>query len=103
MQVRPDSDNALSAMQRGEFVKLTGNRCRCMACLEYFNSISAFDRHRVGNWEGSGMNRRCRGVSEMIEREWQKNKTGFWVEKARPRIDYAARSGDRQEPVLGAA
>jgi hypothetical protein len=29
-------------------MKLSGNRCRCGGCNRYFNSTSAFDRHRSG-------------------------------------------------------
>lgn len=29
-------------------LKLTGNRCKCTACGEYFNSVAAFEKHRTG-------------------------------------------------------
>jgi hypothetical protein len=29
-------------------MKLNGNRCKCGGCGRYFNSTSAFDRHRSG-------------------------------------------------------
>jgi len=28
--------------------KLTGERCRCPACLEVFSTVSNFDKHRKG-------------------------------------------------------
>ncbi len=56
-------------------MKLTGNRCQCAECGEYFNSVAAFDKHRVGNMD----NRWCLPVEEMEAQGMGKNKAGYWV------------------------
>ncbi len=47
--------------------KLTDSRCQCSGCNEYFNSDSAFDKHRVGEFgRAIGPNiRRCLSPDEM--------------------------------------
>jgi len=56
--------------------KLTGCRCQCCACGEYFGSVDVFDRHRVGEY---GVNRRCLSVDEMSAMGWERNGRGFWL------------------------
>ena len=63
---------------------LTGNRCQCAACGEYFNSTSSFDRHRAGD-SSSRTSRRCRTPAELILRGWSRNTRGFWIERAMQR------------------
>jgi len=77
--------------------KLTGSRCQCPRCGEHFNSVSVFDRHRVGNWEAEGRNRRCLTVLEMLSRGWRLNRRGFWIE--RQRIDAPRRRRDVPIPA----
>lgn len=79
-------------------VRLTGSRCRCAKCAELFNSISVFDRHRVGNWEGRGANRRCLTNLQMQAKGWRVNTRGFWIERSRRAV--ALRSGDQADPTL---
>jgi hypothetical protein len=55
---------------------LRGNRNQCGGCNEYFNSIGAFDKHRVGGFDGS---RRCLNPEEMIAKGMSKNDDGFWI------------------------
>jgi hypothetical protein len=80
---------------------LTGNRCQCPTCGEVFNSLSVFDRHRVGSFEGpaSACARRCLSVVEMAARGWSRNGAGYWIERRRegstvrvqgPRVGWAA-------------
>jgi hypothetical protein len=78
--------------------RLTGARCRCDACGETFNSVSIFDRHRVGSYQERGALRRCLSVDDMVVRGWARNARGFWIE--RERIDAPRRSHDL---VKGAA
>lgn len=59
--------------------KLTGPRCQCCGCGEYFSRERAFDRHRVGQF---GVDRRCLTTSELIARGWHRNPAGFWVMEA---------------------
>lgn len=43
--------------------KLSGDRCRCNACGEYFRTTSAFDKHRTGPY----VDRRCLARAEMTD------------------------------------
>ena len=44
-------------------MKLTGRRCQCAACGEYFNSVGAFEKHRTGSHQKDS--RRCLKADEM--------------------------------------
>jgi hypothetical protein len=57
--------------------RLTGSRCRCRGCSEHFNSLTAFDLHRVGRPEA----RRCLSNNEMVEAGMTRNAGGFWVSR----------------------
>ena len=80
---------ALPARQRAQnpaaTLRLTGNRCQCPTCGEYFNGVQPFDRHRVGHYANSGQRntRRCLAVAEMEARGWTRNGAGFWTTEAR--------------------
>ena len=63
---------------RYKVVGLTGFRNECPTCDELFNSIYAFEAHRVGE---IGVDRRCLGVEGMLEKGMAKNADGFWVSK----------------------
>jgi len=57
-------------------LKVSGSRCQCRACDEYFNSSFAFDKHRIGE---HGKNRRCMTTDEMLGKGMERNKALFWV------------------------
>ncbi len=78
---------------------LTGSRCLCRTCGERFNSVSMFDRHRVGRIDlaAPSCGRRCLTVAEMIARGYSRNASAFWIE--RTRRDRTRRSDDRQEAL----
>lgn len=57
-------------------MKLSGNRCQCTACGHYFNRVSTFDKHRVGEF---GKDRRCLSAGEMEAKGWRLNTAGFYV------------------------
>ena len=61
-------------------MKLTGDRNQCRMCGEAFNSTSAFDKHRVGEF---GVDRRCRTAVEMREIGMVLRDNGFWVGSVR--------------------
>jgi len=63
-------------------MKLTGDRNQCPSCMEYFNSTSSFEKHRVGVY--SPNTRRCLLTPEMTFKGMAKNTSGFWVGKLRP-------------------
>lgn len=54
--------------------KLTpgSNRCLCSGCGEHFNSVAAFDMHRIGK----GRDRRCERPEAV---GMVKNGAGFWI------------------------
>ena len=72
--------------------RLTGTRCLCACCGELFNSVSVFDRHRIGSYQELGALRRCQSVDDMVVRGWARNARGFWIE--RERIDVPHKSLD---------
>lgn len=55
---------------------LTGCRCQCVACGDYFGNVVGFDRHRVG-WYG--VDRHCLTAGELASRGWVRNVRGFWL------------------------
>lgn len=76
-------------------MKLTGNRCQCKGCGEYFNSAHTFDHHRVGHFApiNRPSTRRCLSVVEMLAKGWLRNEAGFWISGKRPALAAAARAG----------
>ncbi len=60
---------------------LTGRRCACGNCGELFNSLPAFDKHRI-NIPGTRGDRGCRDELEMIEAGMSVNLAGYWVTEA---------------------
>lgn len=57
-------------------MKLSGNRNQCRGCKRYFNSIGAFDKHRIGK---HGIDRRCMTDQEMTGAGMKLRKDGFWI------------------------
>jgi hypothetical protein len=57
-------------------MRLTGSRNQCQGCKQYFNSVTAFDKHRVGE---HGVDRRCRTPEEMTALGMFVNHAGFWI------------------------
>jgi hypothetical protein len=63
---------------------LKGNRNQCGVCKEYFNSIGAFDKHRVFDKPKDWATRRCMTSDEMISSGMSLNQAGFWVTEKMP-------------------
>lgn len=79
-------------------MKLTGNRNQCQSCKEYFNSNTAFDKHRTGE---HGRNRRCRTPQEMTALGMLVNSAGFWItEKYDGPIRQGANDDESEQPEL---
>ena len=57
-------------------MKLTNSRNQCGGCRQYFNSNTAFDKHRTGE---HGVNRRCMTKEEMVDKGMSINPQGFWI------------------------
>jgi len=81
--------------------RLTGCRCQCTACGEYFGSERAFERHRVGDYALPGMwrgTRRCLPLADMLAAGWTRNGRGFLLTPD-PRRAGAGNSGPRATPA----
>lgn len=53
--------------------QLTGNRCQCTVCGDYFGSVRGFDRHRIGPIDS----RACLPAAALLASGWQRNARGF--------------------------
>jgi hypothetical protein len=63
-------------------MKMLGeSRNQCQGCKGYFNSNTAFEKHRTGE---HGKNRRCRTEQEMLDLGMSVNEDGFWITKKMP-------------------
>ena len=65
-------------------MKLSGARNQCQGCKQYFNSMAAFEKHRVGIL--GTLQRRCSTTLEMTNKGMFVNADGFWVTKMNYRI-----------------
>ena len=65
-------------------MKLGNSRCQCIGCNEYFNSVAAFDKHRV---DALCETRRCLTPKELLSLNMSKNKDDFWITSPFTRID----------------
>lgn len=61
-------------------LKFHRNMCRCPSCGKHFNSVSAFEKHRIGPPE----NRRCLTRLEMENAGMSVNKRDYWITEAMP-------------------
>ena len=80
--------------------KLTGGRCQCAGCGDYFGSERAFDRHRVGDYAEAGQRqgaRRCLTYAEMMEAGWHRSARGYLLQPD-PRRAGAGIAGARATP-----
>jgi hypothetical protein len=67
-------------MSRRNGMALTGCRCQCTSCQEYFASPGAFDRHRKGLFaspDSPQHSRHCLTAAEMLAAGWARNPRGF--------------------------
>jgi len=60
-------------------LKLGNRRCECSVCNECFNSVSAFDKHRV---RGT-----CLSTEQMREKGMVENNAGYWVASINPMFE----------------
>lgn len=75
-------------------------RCQCTGCGEFFNSITVFDRHRVGAFEGleAPSQRHCLTTVEMDSKGWTIDPRGCWGRPASQPV-----GDDIQDPSEGVA
>lgn len=57
-------------------MRLTSQRNQCQGCKQYFNSNTAFEKHRTGK---HGVDRRCMTPDEMTALGMLVNDAGFWI------------------------
>lgn len=76
--------------------KLTGCRCQCPTCGEFFGNVRGFDRHRIGTV--GEPDRRCLSAAEMICNGWHRNARGFLLTPD-PRHAGAGVAGARAAPA----
>lgn len=62
---------------------LRGDRNQCAACGEYFNSSSAFDKHRIGEF---GRDRGCASWFGMAHIGMHLGTDGFWRGSKMPAV-----------------
>lgn len=88
---------------------VTSQRCRCGSCGDFFNSVTAFDGHRVGPYRQlrdspHAVDRRCLAPDEMTARGWQRNASGYWTTGTMPATAFpvARQSGNGIDPATSA-
>ncbi len=64
-------------------LKLSGNRCQCPACGQFFNSVSVFNRHRDGSFDDPANRRRCLTIRQMLAKGFAQNGKGSGVRHCR--------------------
>lgn len=57
-------------------LKVGKRRNQCSGCRVFFNSVTAFDKHRTGDY---GVDRRCMTVDEMTAKGMSVNEAGYWI------------------------
>lgn len=60
----------MTALTRGK------RRNQCGGCRVFFNSVTAFDGHRTGDY---GVDRRCMTAEEMTAKGMSVNEAGYWI------------------------
>ena len=74
-------------------MRLTGQRNQCQGCKRYFNSNTAFEKHRTGDF---GVDRRCMTEDEMRSKGMALNAHSFWVTELMDRDTVARRKMHEQ-------
>jgi hypothetical protein len=75
-------------------LKLTGQKTYCHHCEQYFNSVYAFDKHRVGKHVpiSEPAQRLCLSEAQLRSGGWNK-KGGFWLTPKRAPVALHTRQG----------
>jgi|JI10StandDraft_1071094.scaffolds.fasta_scaffold12737_10 hypothetical protein len=63
-------------------LKVTHTRCQCAECGEYFNSVGAFDKHRIHRVEKKPVYPYCLSPDGMLLSGMVKNASGYWCSSA---------------------
>lgn len=65
-------------------MKLQGQRNQCQGCKRYFNSNTAFEKHRTGK---HGKDRRCMTEEEITAKGMSLNAQSFWISEKNDRFN----------------
>lgn len=65
-------------------MKLRGQKNQCQGCKQYFNSNTAFEKHRTGK---HGKDRRCMTEEEMTSKGMSLNAQSFWISERNDRFN----------------
>ena len=65
-------------------MKVGNRRCQCRECGKYFNSVAAFDKHRIGSFLKN--ERRCMTTEEMQAKRMDISADGYWVSAKMPEL-----------------
>jgi hypothetical protein len=77
----PEPENWNSGIAPPERPRLSGDKCQCRSCGEYFNSTKAFDQHRIGDFTAG--ERRCMTVAGMRLAGMHRTVRGFWTTRGK--------------------
>jgi hypothetical protein len=84
MTSRGTRGSAARVVRLTKMRRLTGSRCLCRGCGQLFNSVTAFDSHRVDDRTGPAhAARRCLTPAEMRRVGMSLNATEFWITEVR--------------------
>ena len=72
--------------REGVWIALTGRRCACSGCGEFFGNEGLFSQHRSGSHAkpDAPSARRCLSTEEMLDKSWRINSRGLWTEASAP-------------------
>lgn len=62
--------------------KVTNSRCQCRECGEYFNSVGAFDKHRIHRVDKKPVDPYCLNREGMALSGMVENAAGYWCVSA---------------------
>jgi hypothetical protein len=84
MTSRGTRGSAAQVVRLTKMRRLTGSRCLCRGCGQLFNSVTAFDSHRVDDQTGPAhAARRCLTLAEMRRIGMSLNSAQFWITEVR--------------------
>jgi hypothetical protein len=84
MTSRGTRGSAARVVRLTKILCLTGSRCLCRGCGQLFNSVTAFDSHRVDDRTGPAHSaRRCLTPAEMQRVGMSINSAEFWITEVR--------------------
>jgi hypothetical protein len=79
--------------------RLTGSRCQCPTCGDYFGSVRGFDRHRIGAI--GSPERRCLSAVELLHAGWRRTARGFLLTPDARRAGASISSPCEPPPATG--